>query len=105
MGRVTYIHHYLPTLYFAVLMAGHLSDHFIFKSRRLKSNTKYAIFALLAGVVIGTFWWFRGVAFGIDGPIKQHWGLLWRKVRSHLDRTFGFIADYVVQSWNIYESS
>jgi len=81
MGRVTYIHHYLPTLYFAVLMVGHLFDHFIFKSRKLKDNTKWVIFAIAAGTVIGVFWWFRGVAFGIDGPIKEHKGLLWRKVR------------------------
>jgi len=80
MGRVTYIHHYLPTLYFAVLMVGHLFDHFIFKSRRLKNKTKWIIFGVAAGVVVGTFWWFRGVAFGIEGPIKEHWGLLWRKV-------------------------
>ena len=81
MGRVTYIHHYLPTLYFAVLMVGHLFDHFIFKSRRLKDTTKWVVFAIAAGTVIGVFWWFRAVAFGIDGPIKEHKGLLWRKVR------------------------
>lgn len=28
MGRVTYIHHYLPTLYFAVIVMAHLLDHF-----------------------------------------------------------------------------
>lgn len=86
MGRVTYIHHYLPTLYFAVLMVGHLFDHFVFKSKRLKPTVQYAIFFLYTGAVVGTFWWFRGVSFGIEGPIKEHWGLLWRK------------------SWNIYES-
>lgn len=86
MGRVTYIHHYLPTLYFAVLMVGHLFDHLVFKSRRFSERTKWIIFAIASGIVIGVFWWFRGVAFGIDGPIKEHWGLLWRK------------------TWNIYES-
>lgn len=83
MGRVTYIHHYLPTLYFAVLMVGHLFDHFVFKSRRLKNVTKYAIFAIFTGTVVGTFWWFRAVSFGLDGPIKENWGLLWRKVSTH----------------------
>lgn len=86
MGRVTYLHHYLPTLYFAVLMLGHLFDHLIFKSRRLKQQTKWIVFGLATGIIVGTFWWFSGVAFGIEGPIKEHWGLLWRKVRlaSHL---------------------
>jgi hypothetical protein len=42
--------------------------------------TKGVAFAICAGSVIGTFWWFKGVAFGIDGPIAEHKGLLWRKV-------------------------
>ncbi|KAI0035055.1 glycosyltransferase family 39 protein [Vararia minispora EC-137] len=85
MGRVTYVHHYLPTLYFAVLMLGHLLDHFFFRPNRWTDRTKNAVFGACALTVIGTFWWFRGVAWGIDGPINDHWGLLWRK------------------SWNIYE--
>jgi len=84
MGRVTYVHHYLPTLYFAVLMLAHLLDHFIFSSRRWSQKTKAISFAICAGSVVLCFWWFKGVAFGIDGPIAQHKGLLWRK------------------SWNIY---
>ncbi|KAJ6468316.1 glycosyltransferase family 39 protein [Mycena sanguinolenta] len=78
MGRVTYIHHYLPTLYFAVLMFGHILDHFIF-SRSLPLVVKGVAFGICAGAFAGTFWWFKGVAFGIDGPINEHWGLLWRK--------------------------
>ncbi|KAF8624120.1 hypothetical protein AX15_006029 [Amanita polypyramis BW_CC] len=84
MGRVTYIHHYLPTLYFSVLMFGHLLDHFIFSSRRLSMRTKWIAFGTMAGAIVLTFWWFRGLVFGIDGPINNHWGLLWR------------------ESWNIY---
>ncbi|KAJ7183272.1 glycosyltransferase family 39 protein [Mycena filopes] len=79
MGRVTYVHHYLPTLYFAVIMFGHMLDHFVFTSRRIGDNTKHIAFAVCASAVIGTFWWFKGVAFGIDGPILEHKGLLWRK--------------------------
>ncbi|KAJ7746290.1 glycosyltransferase family 39 protein [Mycena metata] len=79
MGRVTYVHHYLPTLYFAVLMFGHMLDHFIFASRRLGFTAKGVAFGICASAVIGTFWWFKGVAFGIDGPILEHKGLLWRK--------------------------
>ncbi|KAH7906103.1 glycosyltransferase family 39 protein [Hygrophoropsis aurantiaca] len=85
MGRVTYVHHYLPTLYFAVLMFGHLLDHFIF-SARWKDKTKRIAFGVFAFLVIANFWWFRGMAWGIDGPINDHWGLLWRK------------------TWNIYNA-
>ncbi|KAJ6570281.1 glycosyltransferase family 39 protein [Mycena vulgaris] len=84
MGRVTYVHHYLPTLYFAVLMLAHLLDHFIFSSRRLVLRTKAIAFGVCAGSIVFCFWWFKGVSFGIDGPIAEHKGLLWRK------------------SWNIY---
>lgn len=85
MGRVTYVHHYLPTLYFSVLMLAHLLDHFVFSSRRFTAQTKWIVFGVCAGSIVGTFWWFKGMAFGIEGPINEHWGLLWRK------------------SWNIYE--
>jgi dolichyl-phosphate-mannose-protein mannosyltransferase len=81
------LHHYLPPLWFAVLMVGHLLDHFIFSSRRLTPRAKNAFFALFAGAVIATFWWFKGVSFGIDGPVEAHWGLQWRR------------------SWNVSSSS
>ncbi|KAH9484580.1 Dolichyl-phosphate-mannose--protein mannosyltransferase 2 [Psilocybe cubensis] len=86
MGRVTYLHHYLPTLYFAVLMFSHVLDHFIFSSRNLTTKTKSIIFGVLSFTLVFTFWWFKGVAFGILGPINEHKGLQWRK------------------SWNIYEN-
>ncbi|KAF5322974.1 hypothetical protein D9611_009308 [Ephemerocybe angulata] len=84
MGRVTYLHHYLPTLYFAVLMFGHVLDHFIFSSRRFSARTKAIVFGVLVSILVATFWWFSGVAFGIDGPVNEHWGLKWR------------------ETWNIY---
>ncbi|GAA5971301.1 hypothetical protein JCM11641_008301 [Rhodosporidiobolus odoratus] len=86
MGRVTYLHHYLPTLWFSVLMVGVLLDHFIFKSRRFPRRTKAIAFALVAGAIVGTFWWFRAAAWGIEGPAKESmWGRKWRK------------------SWNIFD--
>ncbi|KAF8147568.1 dolichyl-phosphate-mannose-protein mannosyltransferase [Crassisporium funariophilum] len=81
MGRVTYLHHYLPTLYFSVLMFSHVLDHFIFSSRRFTTKTKGIVFGVLSTILIVTFWWFKGVAFGISGPISEHKGLQWRKVR------------------------
>lgn len=99
MGRVTYIHHYvsnyidrkflppteaslqLPTLYFSILMFAHLLDHFIFTNRRLPEHIKWVVLGTTAFAVVACFWWFRGLAFGVDGPIKEHKGLLWRKVR------------------------
>jgi dolichyl-phosphate-mannose-protein mannosyltransferase len=61
-------------------MAAHLTDHFVFRSRRLKEQTKYGVFAFYVLVIVGTFWWFKGLAFGMEGPIAEQWGLQWRKV-------------------------
>lgn len=48
-------------------MTGNLLDHFIFKSRRVATRAKWIVFVLIAGGILGTFWWFRAVAWGIQG--------------------------------------
>jgi dolichyl-phosphate-mannose--protein O-mannosyl transferase len=63
-------------------MFAHMLDHFIFSSRRISQRTKAIVFAVVGGVIVGTFWWFRNIAFGMEGPIVDHWGLRWRKVSS-----------------------
>jgi len=61
-------------------MFGGLLDNYIFTSRWLKPRTKWIVFGIVVFAVVETFWWFRGVAFGIEGPIGEHKGLGWRKV-------------------------
>ncbi|TFK19151.1 dolichyl-phosphate-mannose-protein mannosyltransferase [Coprinopsis marcescibilis] len=80
MGRVTYLHHYLPTLYFSVLMLAHVLDHFVFSARRLSEKTKAITFGVCVVLLVGSFWWFKSLAFGIHGPIAESKGLRWRKV-------------------------
>ncbi|KAF6741540.1 dolichyl-phosphate-mannose-protein mannosyltransferase [Ephemerocybe angulata] len=65
LSRVTYLHHYVPPD--AELRRAHATA-----------------FGVLVSILVATFWWFSGVAFGIDGPVNEHWGLKWR------------------QTWNIY---
>lgn len=51
-------------------------------------------FGVIAGALLLSFWWFKGVAFGIDGPINEHKGLQWRKVRRFVQpavRDFGLL--------------
>ncbi|KAI6124705.1 glycosyltransferase family 39 protein [Pisolithus croceorrhizus] len=79
MGRVTYLHHYLPTLYFSVLMFAHVMDHCIF-SARWKEKTKRLVFGVTTFAIVANFWWFRGMAWGIEGPVNEYWGLQWRKL-------------------------
>jgi len=86
-------------------MAAHLLDHFVFSSRRLQQNTKAVIFGIIAFMIVANFWWFKGLAFGIDGPIADHWGLLWRDVSFLMllnDKNTGVLKNNFFQSWNIY---
>ena len=75
---MTYLHHYLPTLWFSVILCGMLLDHFIFKSRRWTQRTKTIMFALVSGSIVGTWWFFRATAWGIEGPASD---MKWRKWR------------------------
>ena len=84
-------------------MLGHMLDHFIFSSRRFSEKTKLYTFGGIAFTIFACFWWFKGVSFGIDGPINEHWGLGWRKVSIFSARSaFLWRLTKTFQSWNIY---
>jgi dolichyl-phosphate-mannose-protein mannosyltransferase len=78
--------HYLPTLYFSVLLLVFLLDHFFFTRRRVTVRGKSIVFTLVAGTVVGTSWWMRSCAFGIDGRLDSMWGLRWRRVSPRVVR-------------------
>jgi hypothetical protein len=61
-------------------MFGHIVDHFVLTSRILSERTKWITYGVLMLSIVANFWWFRGMALGIDGPIKDYWGVHWRKV-------------------------
>lgn len=76
MGRVTYVHHYLPALYFAMLVFCYEVEAFTLPlSNSAKSSNRIlysAIYFGLYGLVIGTFWYFRWMSWGLEGP-KEDW--------------------------------
>ncbi|KAI9257774.1 Dolichyl-phosphate-mannose-protein mannosyltransferase-domain-containing protein [Helicostylum pulchrum] len=76
MGRVTYLHHYFPALYFSIIMVPFLMDHFTRNSSR---TAKYAVFIPVYIAVIVTFIHFAPVSFGLEGPITNYSSLVWRK--------------------------
>jgi dolichyl-phosphate-mannose-protein mannosyltransferase len=87
-------------------MAAHMLDHFVFTARRLSERTKSIVFGLVVFAIVANFWWFRGVAWGISGPINDHWGLEWRKVsyRHYFLFSGRRTDDFPIrQSWNIYD--
>ncbi|KAG1050102.1 hypothetical protein G6F43_007601 [Rhizopus delemar] len=76
MGRVTYLHHYFPALYFSVLMVPFLIDHF---TQRKSQRVQWAVFAPIYAAVIITFIHFAPISFGLEGPITNYMHLEWRK--------------------------
>ncbi|KAJ2371435.1 Protein O-mannosyltransferase 2 [Coemansia sp. RSA 2607] len=83
MGRVTYIHHYLPALYFGLLLVAFELDRFFGSWRR----GRYLVLAAwVAGVIAGAvFLYFAPFTYGWDRPSKELSGRRW------------------LSSWNVYE--
>ncbi|ORX97574.1 PMT-domain-containing protein [Basidiobolus meristosporus CBS 931.73] len=82
MGRVMYIHHYFPALYFAIMMTGLLMD---FLTRRQSQSVQNVIFFLAYFVIIAVFIYFAPLAFGFTGPANVMAGRQW------------------VSSWRLYD--
>ena len=83
MARVTYVHHYYPALYFAVLSMGFVVDWVTGPLRRRRVQplgglrADLLVYALLYAVVVGLFMLFRAVVFGMEGDNKQWRHLKW----------------------------
>lgn len=69
MGRVTYVHHYVPALYFAIFVFGYLVEHFIGKAN---PYVKYPIYSVLFGVLIYTYFFFGPFYHGMPGKSKEY---------------------------------
>lgn len=76
MGRVTYVHHYLPALYFALFVFTYQVDLFTSclrtSSKRANRALYYGIFGGFYVAVIGTFWYYRWIAWGMEGS-RLNW--------------------------------
>ena len=76
MARVTYVHHYYPALYFAILTTGFVVDWATKPLARKDKRIEWAVYGVLYVIVIGLFWTFRAIVFGMVGDNKQ-----WRYLR------------------------
>jgi len=74
MGRVTYVHHYYPALYFAILVFGFWVD---WVTRPLNSTVKWSIYSVLYAGTIGLFILFSPIVFGMTGSNHQYSYLRW----------------------------
>ncbi|KAI8365029.1 Dolichyl-phosphate-mannose-protein mannosyltransferase-domain-containing protein [Choanephora cucurbitarum] len=74
MGRVTYIHHYFPALYFSVFMVPFLLEHFLASSHPTKRALIYGLFFCM---FLANFIHFAPFSFGMEGDIKQYSSRNW----------------------------
>ena len=77
MARVTYVHHYYPALYFAILSAGFALDWATRPLARKDKRFEWAIYFGLYVLVTGLFVFFRAVVFGMEGDNKKWRHLKW----------------------------
>ncbi|KAK6462399.1 dolichyl-phosphate-mannose-protein mannosyltransferase 2 [Scheffersomyces coipomensis] len=77
MGRVTYVHHYVPALYFAMIVLCYEIEYFTAPLALANASAKAKIiravlFLIFYIIVAGTFWYFRYIPLGMEGP-KEDW--------------------------------
>ncbi|KXS10626.1 glycosyltransferase family 39 protein, partial [Gonapodya prolifera JEL478] len=78
MGRVTYLHHYFPALYFAILQSAFIFDHVSRRWLRHQILQDVAFVACTA-IVWMVGWHFKDFAFGMQGPAKNWASRQWLK--------------------------
>ncbi|KAI1833723.1 CAZyme family GT39 [Penicillium roqueforti] len=74
MARVTYVHHYYPALYYAILNFGFCVD---WVTRKMNPRLSAAVYAFLYVVIVGLFIHFRAIVFGMEGSNQQWSHLRW----------------------------
>ncbi|SSD61967.1 probable Dolichyl-phosphate-mannose--protein mannosyltransferase 2 [Saccharomycodes ludwigii] len=81
MGRVTYVHHYLPALYFALIILAYWFEYLTMYWHTSKCGRiiKYVLYFGYAAIVIGGFMYFSPISFGMEGPSSDYKYLNWLK--------------------------
>ncbi|KAF3028738.1 Protein O-mannosyltransferase 2 [Penicillium rubens] len=74
MARVTYVHHYYPALYYAILNFGFCVD---WVTRKMNPRLSAAVYAFLYVIIVGLFIHFRAIVFGMEGSNQQWTHLRW----------------------------
>ncbi|KAI8590978.1 Dolichyl-phosphate-mannose-protein mannosyltransferase-domain-containing protein [Geranomyces variabilis] len=82
MGRVTYLHHYFPALYFAIIIFAFVADHI---GSKLPRVIHVFLIAFLGFLVVANFIYFKDFAWGFNTPAEGYRNRRW------------------VQNWNIVD--
>ncbi|CAO3631730.1 unnamed protein product [Cunninghamella blakesleeana] len=76
MGRVMYLHHYFPALYFSILLVPLLLEHYTMKCSRIG---KFSIYLVFMTTIVLNFIYFSPLAYGMHGSIYKYEGRRWLK--------------------------
>ncbi|KAI8610310.1 Dolichyl-phosphate-mannose-protein mannosyltransferase-domain-containing protein [Chytriomyces sp. MP71] len=68
MGRVMYLHHYFPALYFAIILFAFVADHI---GKKMGKVYHTLLLVSLSLSVIVVFLYFSDFVFGMEGPAAQ----------------------------------
>jgi dolichyl-phosphate-mannose-protein mannosyltransferase len=74
MARVTYVHHYYPALYFAILTLGFVVDWTL---RNQIKTLQYAAYGVLYAATIGLYIYFMPICWGMAGPNMNYNYMKW----------------------------
>ena len=74
MGRVTYVHHYVPALYFAMIVFTYELDAItrLLGAGRFSRAVYWTIYGIWYVVVAGVFWHWRHISFGMEGDHRDY---------------------------------
>ena len=76
MGRIMYIHHYFPALYFAMISFATLVDHF---ASHYSKTIHFSIIFICGAIFTSTFLYFKDFTFGMTGPFENYKQKVWLK--------------------------
>ncbi|KAJ9073991.1 Protein O-mannosyltransferase 2 [Entomophthora muscae] len=68
MGRVMYVHHYFPALYFSIFAPAFILDHL---TRRSGVQVQWILFVTTTVSVLLTFVYFSPITYGMDFPASE----------------------------------
>jgi dolichyl-phosphate-mannose-protein mannosyltransferase len=74
IGRVLYLHHYYPSLTFAILAFGMIFDY---ATATISQKKRWVLFGICASLVLANYVYFSPLCYGMDGPAKKYIGRHW----------------------------
>jgi dolichyl-phosphate-mannose-protein mannosyltransferase len=69
MGRVTYIHHYVPALYFSIFVFAYVLESSLSIAPKLVRKFVFCIFYIL---ILSVFWYYKPLALGMQGSCSNY---------------------------------